>query len=188
MQKRISELTPAEQEARRAYNRQAKRFSREKQKAAETPTEDEWFEQFLGSPQHQDVRNYAEQQHKKISEELGIDANAWSRHPAWYEVDAVVWTLYGFKEKFVREVTEPKGIRVSGSIFPDVIGSRVVATTHRHRLEKSAAYNELYRALLKILDERFGKHLSDDPIERRAALDVKAEIAGTYALPEQEIQ
>jgi len=105
-----------------------------------------------------------------------------------YSVDTILWSAYGFKKNFVREVTEPKGVRVAGLIYPDVIGHKIVAATHRHGLERSQAFSTLYRELLRILDQGFGKHLSEDPIERRAALDIKAELAGTYALPEQEIQ
>jgi hypothetical protein len=68
-----------------------------------------------------------------------------------------------------------------------VIGSHIVADAHRHNLERSQTFLMLYRELLEILDQRFGKPLSEDLIERRAALDIKAELAGTYALPEQEV-
>jgi hypothetical protein len=182
MKKAISELSPEEQQEQRAKWRNAQTKSRANRKAEQTLTADEWFEQFFGSPQYEETRKLAEQQHDKISEELGIDAQAWSRHPGFYSVDTVLWTLYGFKKNFVREVTEPKGVRVAGLIFPDVIGSHIVADAHRHNLEQSQTFSMLYRELLEILDQRFGKHLSDDPIERRAALDIKAELSGTYAL------
>jgi hypothetical protein len=47
--KRMSELTPEEQEERRAYNRSAKQKSREKQKTAQILTADEWWDQFWAS-------------------------------------------------------------------------------------------------------------------------------------------
>jgi hypothetical protein len=185
MRKTISELSPEEQQHQRAKWRDAQTKSRANRKGEHILTADEWFEQFFGSPQYEATRKFAEQQHNKISEELGIDAEAWFRHPAWYSVDAVLWTLFGFKKNFVREVTEPKGVRVAGLIYPDVIGHKIVAATHRHGLERSQAFSTLYRELLQILDQRFGKPLSEDLIERRAALDVRAEIAGTYLLQEQ---
>ena len=182
---KIAELPPDEQEQIRKYNREAKAKSREKRKAAETLTAQEWCDQFLASPEHEEVRLFAESQHKQIAQELGIDDLSWSRHPAWYEVDATIWSFYGFQKNFVRQVTEPNGVVVSGIIFPDAIGSRIVAATHQYKLERSQAFSVIYRELLQTLDQRFGRHLSEDPIEKRAALDVKAELAGIYVLPEQ---
>ena len=188
MRKTISELSPEEQQHQRAKWRDAQTKSRANRKTEQTLTADELFEQFSGSPQYEETREFAEQQHNKISEELGIDTEAWFRHPAWYSADTVLWTLYGFKKNFVREVTDPKGVRVSGLIFPDVIGSHIVAATHRCSLERSQKFSVIYRELLQTLDQRFGKHLSDDPIERKAALDVKAELSGSYTLsPEPQV-
>jgi hypothetical protein len=178
---RIADLPPHEQEKIREYNRLAKKRSRQKQKAAEILSSDEWFEQFFGSPQYEEVRQYADQQHKQIAQELGMDEKSW--HPARNEIDAVLWTVYGFKKNFTREVIDPRGLKVC-LLYPDVIGSHIVAATHRHKLESSKTYRDVYRELLQVLDQRFGKQLSEDPIERRAALDIKSELAGTYVLPE----
>jgi hypothetical protein len=171
---------------RREYDRDQKRKSREKQKleleAKQVFTAQECFDKFFGSPEFRRVHAFAKEQHSKISQELGFDEESWSRHPAFYDVDAVLITWYGFKENFVRRVTEPQGIRVSGLIFPDVIGKHIVAASHRYGLESSPTFKELYRELLRTLDKRFGKKLSGDPVERQSALDVKAELAGTYQL------
>ena len=182
---KIADLPQDEQDRIRKYNREAKKRSREKQKASEILTVDEWFEQFRGSAQYEEVREYAEHQHKQIAQELqalGIDEKSW--HPARPEIDTVIWTLYGFKKNFTREVIEPRGLMVC-LLYADVVGAELVAATHRHNLERSQTFSTLYRELLQILDQRFGQRASEDPIERRAALDVKAELAGTYVLPEQ---
>lgn len=180
--KRMNELTPEEQEARRKYNRERKQQSREKQKAAATPTSDEWRDQFYGSPQCEEVRLYAQRQYKQIAQELCVE----SGHPARYEIDAVLWTLYGFKKNFVREVVEPRGIKVC-FLYPDVIGSQIVAATHRHELEKSGTYSAAYRELLHVLDKRYGRNADvnhPDKVEREAALAVKREIKRLF--PEEE--
>ena len=180
---KIADLPADEQGKIREYNRLAKKRSREKQKASEILTVDEWFEQFRGSPQYEEVREYAERQHNQIAQELqalGMDEKSW--HPARPEIDTVIWTLYGFKKNFTREVIEPRGLMVC-LLYADVLGAQLVAATHRHNLERSQTFSTLYRELLQILDQRFGKHLSEDPIEKRAALDVKAELANKFEFP-----
>jgi hypothetical protein len=98
-------------------------------------------------------------------------------------VHNVAWTLFAFKKSWTQLVHDPRGELVGGGCFADVIGSDIVADTHKFGLEKSQTFSTLYRELLRILDQRYGKSLSQDPFERRAALDIKAELAGEYLLP-----
>ena len=186
MQKRISELTPEEQEARRAYNRERKQKQREreKQKTAEIPTAEEWTWDWAARypERYRELNEYTKKCATTVSEELGRTLG-----PESETVDRVAWTLFAFKKGWVQQVHAPRGELVGGTCFADVIGSHIVAGTHRYGLEKSQAFSTLYRELLHILDDRYGKTLSEDPIERRATLDVKAELSGTYTRPEQEV-
>jgi hypothetical protein len=93
----------------------------------------------------------------------------------------VAWTLFAFKKNWVQQVLDPRGELVGGGLFADVIGSDICSDTHEFSLENSQTFSTLYRELLKILDQRYGGNtLSEDPVERRAALAIKQEIAGTY--------
>jgi hypothetical protein len=76
---------------------------------------------------------------------------------------------------------KPQGKNPAGELvgccFADVIGQHIVPATHKFNLERSPTYSAAYRELLKILDQRYGKNVeSSDPIEKQAAMDVKAEL------------
>jgi hypothetical protein len=181
MQKRMSELTPQEQEERRRYNRDSKKRSREREKqereAVEKLTAHEYCDVFFGSPDYARMREYKKDTVKKITNELGTDLDGQATEVVHYVLSA----SFGFENRIMRQVTDPIGLMVGG-VFPDVIGRQIVAGTHKYNLERSTTFSNIYRHLLRILDLRFGKQLSQDPIEKQAALDVKAELAGTYVL------
>ena len=204
MQKRISELTPEQQEEKRKYNRETKRRSRANQKVGQTPSAEEWFENWPTSfpEQAEQLREHVKGVQRKVRQELKwpdstFETYGWSREkyadtfPLGHtpEADAVhqaACTLFCLKKNqhpFVREVHSPSGVRVGGLYFPDVLGSDLVYATHRYGLNRSQTFATTYRELLQILDQRFGKHLSEDPVERRAAMDIKAELAGEYVPP-----
>jgi len=98
-------------------------------------------------------------------------------------VHKVAWCLFSFKKGWTRSVLDPRGELVGGIYFADVIGKDIVADTHKFSLEKSQTFSTLYRELLRILDQRYGGKISEDPTENRAATDIKKELAGEYVLP-----
>jgi hypothetical protein len=184
---KISEMTPEQIEAKRRYDRAAKRKSRAKQKAESIPTADEWFRswstQFL--QQSVELKTYERQLCAKVYEELGRGEFDPYRSPEAETFSWVAITLYSLRKNtspWVREVRDPDGILVGGLLYPDALGSDFVENTHRFELEESATYSALYRELLRILDERFGHEHTDH------ACDIKLELAGTYVLklPEPE--
>jgi hypothetical protein len=152
MQKRISELTPEEQEARRVYNREAKKRSREKQKTVEIPTAEEWTWDWASRhpEQYRELNEYTKKCASAVSEELGRTLG-----PESEIVDRVAWTLLGFKKNLVQRVSDPKGEIIGGLFFADVIGSEIVTAAHRYGLLKSATFAELFGELLQILDKRY---------------------------------
>jgi hypothetical protein len=178
MKKKISELTPEEQEKVRAYNRENKRKSREAQKTAQTPSADQWTwnwpEHF--PEQNKELNAYEQKFSAKVFEELGREFHPHSS-PEAETLSWVTVTAYCFRKNdspWVHEVDSPNGIIVGGLFYPDVLGSDLVANTHRFGLETSATYAALYRELLRILDKKFGHERTED------AAAVRAELAGTY--------
>jgi hypothetical protein len=192
---KISEMTP---EQKREYNRNQKRRSRANHKAAEyVSTYDEWTWHWdIRFPEEAaEVREYEKQVGKKVAEELGristFETLGWSREkfaeafplgsgtPEAYALNQVTQTLFGFKKNtsvWVHEVVDPNGIIVSGSYFPDVLGSEIVSAAHGYGLKTSQTFVSLYEELLQILDTRYGK----EPTEHSRA--IKAELAGEYVL------
>jgi hypothetical protein len=181
MGKLIADLPLEEQERIRAANREYKRKQRAEEKAALTPSRDEWTwawdENF--PQQYAELRVYEKQFITKVSEELGETFKNYS--PVADTLGRVAIASYCFTKKdspWVREVQE--GTIVGGVFFPEVLGSDLVANTHHYGLEGSASFAAAYRALLRILDKKFGHARPTDAFERKCADDVRAELDGTY--------
>jgi hypothetical protein len=181
-QMRISEMTPEQQAARREYNREQKRKSRANHKAAAyTPTADEWFDSFPTSEHYEELKSYAKRFEETVAEELGREVKD-PRFPLGYispeaeTAELVAWTLFSFKKNLIKRVDTPSGEVFGGMYFADVLGSGIVARTHRFNPEASQTYSTAYRELLLLLDRRYGK----EPTQH--ARDIKAEIAGEYLL------
>lgn len=185
----------------RELDREQKRKSRAVRKtAAYTPSADEWI--WSWENQHPgeaaEVREYVRNIQRKVREELKwppstFETLGWTREqyaeafplgntPEAEAVDHVARTYFGFtqpdKAIWVRRVSDPDGVVVSGSYFPDVLGSDIVAATHRAGLEKSQTFSTLYRELLQILDQQYGHERTEHSIAIRAELDHK------YVLPD----
>jgi hypothetical protein len=179
--RKIRKVPPKGTPEYRDYARQAKRRSREKQKqereAAQIVAAEEYLDGCWDSPDYARMNAYVKQESKKIADELGVNLD----ELATEAVDLVLSTSFGFENGIVRQVSHPNGLMV-GYLFPEVIGRQIVSRTHQYGLERSATFSKIYRDLLRILDQRFGQQLSHDPIERQAALDIKAELAGKYTL------
>jgi len=129
--------------------------------------------------QKEELHKYVIKITKQVQGEMSPDASI----PAAVleiTVHKVAWCLFSFKKGWTRSVFDPRGELVGGIYFADVIGTGIVADTHRYGLERSSTFAVLYQELLRNLDQRYGKNLSEDPTERRAALDIKAELAGEY--------
>ena len=150
---KIADLPADEQEKRRTHNREAKQRSREKQKAAETPTAEEWMWDWAARfpERYRELNEYTKNCATAVSEELGRTLG-----PESETVDRVAWTLLGFKKNLVQTVSDPKGEIIGGLFFADVIGSEIVGTAHRYGLKKSPTFDALFRELLQILDKRYG--------------------------------
>jgi hypothetical protein len=181
MKKTISELTPEEQDKIRAYNRENKRKSREAQKAAQTPSAEEWTWNFADnfSEQYKELNAYVTQMEEKVAEELGRGLGSYDET---YTVDRVARTLFSLKKNsdpWVREVHSPNGTVVGGLYFPEALGSDLIASAHRLGLKKSPTFAALYLDLLRILDKKFGHQRTGDAFEVRCAADIKTELAGT---------
>jgi hypothetical protein len=184
MKKKISELTPEEQENIRAYNRENKRKSREKQRAVKPPSADEWTWNFVDNFPEQDkeLKAYVRQIEEKVVEELGPGLGTGDET---YTVDGVARTLFCLKKNsdpWVRQVHSPNGIIVGGIYFPEALGSELVSSAHKLGLKKSPTFNALYLELLRILDKKFGHMQAGDAYELGCTADIKAELAGTYSL------
>jgi hypothetical protein len=136
----------------------------------------EAYEEFSGE-QKEELHKHVIEIMKQVQAEISIPAAVLET------VHKVAWTLFAFKKGWTQSVIDPRGELVGGTYFADVIGSDIVADTHEFSMEKSQTFSTLYRELLRILDQRYGKNLSEDPTERRAALDIKAELAGEYVPP-----
>lgn len=183
MKKKISELTPEEQENIRAYNRENKRKSREKQRAAQTPSAEEWTGNFAGNFPEQDkeLNAYVRQIKEKVVEELGRGLGSYAETDT---VDQVARTLFSLKKNsdpWVRQVHSPNGIIVGGLYFPEALGSGLVSSAHKLGLKKSPTFTALYLELLRILDNKFGHIRVGDAYELGCVADIKAELAGTYS-------
>jgi len=157
MQKRISELTPEEQEARRAYNRFAQRRSREKQKAAEIPTADEWTWDWRSRfpEQYDDLNSYTKEFVQTIAEELGQEPNQLPLE----QIGQVAWVLHSFEKRLIQTVLDPNGEIFGGSLYADSIGKYVVDATAKFNLTKSATFLAAFRKLLQLLNDRYGKNM-----------------------------
>ena len=130
--------------------------------------------------QKEELHKHAIKIMKQVQAEISTDIPAAVLETT---VCGVPWTLFAFKKGWTRSVIDPRGELVGGGCFADVIGSDIVADSHKFSLEKSQTFSTHYRELLRILDQRYGGKISEDPIEKRAALDIKAELAGDYVLP-----
>jgi hypothetical protein len=176
MKKRIADLSPEEQEKVRAYNRAQKAMSRAKQKAMRyVPTASEAFDSYAAN--HPDrvkeldvyVKDFAAKVSKELCRELGsIEEEC--------VIDRVARCVLGLKRGWVDEVMEPFGEIVSGKYFADVSGD-MVESANRHGLKQSSTFAATYRELLEMLDKRYGYERTED------AAIIRAELAGTYALP-----
>lgn len=181
MGKRIADLTIEEQGRVRAANREYKRRQRAKERDAMTPGYDEWTSTWRENfpQQYADLRAFEKQFTARVYEELGEAFETDSQ--AEETLAEVAVASYCFKKKnspWVREVQE--GTIVGGSFFPEVLGSSLVANTHRYGLARSPCFTAAYRELLRMLDETFGHAGTTDVLERKCADDVRAEIHGTY--------
>jgi hypothetical protein len=189
MKKKISELSPEEQEKVRAYNREQKAKSRANQKAAAyIPTANEAADRFaIDFPEREKELNaYVEQFSNKVVEELGRNLGSPQKDPSgnvvgWdhdeeFTVDRIARCLLGLKKNWIQKVRCPEGELVAGLYFADSSGS-VVESAHRHGLKMSQTFNLLYRELLEMLDRHYGCQQTQD------AATIRAELAGTYVLP-----
>jgi hypothetical protein len=183
---KISELSPEQQEAKRAKWRSAQQKSRSKQKAASVPIADEAFEYFTTKfpTQHQELERYARDAARQVAEELHREFTI----DEAYTVDRVARTLFGLKNNLVHRVSDCDGLIVGGMYFLEALGSDLVASVHRYGMEQSSTFSGLYRELLPILDNKFGDTPTKDAYEARCATDIKAEIAGKRWLDKQELE
>jgi len=144
----------------------------------------EAYEEFSGE-QKEELHKYVIKIMKQVQAEISPTASI----PAAVmeiTVHKVAWCLFSFKKGWTQSVFDPRGELVGGTYFADVIGKDIVADTHEFSMEKSQTFSTLYRELLRILDQRYGEHLSEDKTERRAATDIKKELAGEYVLPQEQ--
>lgn len=178
---KIADLPPDEQEKVRAYNREHKKKSRAKAKAAQTPSADEASDQFP-EEQTQLLREHVSDVLKQIKLELGLEnfGAYQDNQNAEHAIDAVVWTLFSLKKNWIREVHSPDGLLAGGSYFPDALGAVIVESAHRYGLTKSQSFATHYRELLRILDKRFG---GDETKDSRA---IKAELQHQKEQEEQK--
>jgi hypothetical protein len=189
MKKKISELSPEEQEKLRTYNREQKQKSRAKQKAAlYVPTADEAADAFaIDFPEREkELSAYIKQFSNKVVEELGRTLGSpqkdrlgnvvgWDNDEE-FTADRVARCLLGLKKNWVQKVRDPEGELVAGSYFADSFGS-VVESVHRHGLKNSETFRLLYRELLEMLARRYGSQQTGD------VAIIRAELAGEYPTP-----
>jgi hypothetical protein len=182
MGKRIADLPIEEQEKIRAANREYKRKQRANEKAALTPSHDEWTSTWSQTfpQQYAELRAFEKHFTAKVYEESGESFETDSQVEEALARVAIASHCFKMKDSpWVREVQE--GTIVGGVFFPEVLGSGLVADTHRYGLERSPCFAAAYRELLRILDKTFGHAGTTDALERKCAADIRAELSGTYA-------
>src|SRR5260370_11880269 len=160
-----------------------KQKSRASQKAAQVTTYAEWAWDWIQKfpQQYKELTAYQNKFSAQVQEELGRKLSDDEAETLSYASVA----SYCFKKTgspLVRVVSDPKGIIVGGSFYPEVIGRDLVKNTHRFGLETSATYAGLYRPLLAVLDKKFGRTPKEGS-EAESARAVKADLSGTYVLP-----
>ena len=153
MQKRISELTPQEQEERRRYNRFAKQRSREKQQASEIPTYDEWTWDWRSRfpEQYNELNSYTKVFVQTVAEELGQEPNKLPLE----QIEQIAWVLRSFEKRLIQTVFDPNGEIFGGLLYADSIGTYVVAATAKFNLAKSATFLAAFKKLLQLLNDRY---------------------------------
>lgn len=190
MRRRIADLSPEEQENVRAYNREKKRESRQKQRLATyIRTAEEWSDEFASSfpEQVNELNAYVKELSDRIVEELGRklgnpQKDSTGNVVGWnydeeYTVDRVGRTLLGLKKGWVRRVWCPEGELVAGSYFADAdcsFASDVIESAYRHGLKQSPTFVASFRELLELLNKSYGRQQNQD------SAAVRAELAGTY--------
>lgn len=177
--KKISEMSPEEQEQQRKKWREETQASRAVKRAAAAPDADDltwtWSEDF--PQQRVELRAHEEDFTAKVAGELGRDLSDLEEETlAWVSVTSFCFAKNN--SPWVSPVKNPSGVIVGGLFWPDVLGEDLVANTHRFELEKSPTYSSTYRDLLKLLDRKFGKN-NRGP-EALSAITIRAELAGTY--------
>jgi hypothetical protein len=181
MKKRIADLPLEEQERIRSANREHKRKQRAVEKAALTPSHDEWTSTWSQTfpQQYAELRAFEKHFTAKVYEDLGESFETDSQVEETLAQVAIASHCFKKKDSpWVREVQE--GTIVGGIFFPEVLGSSLVADTHRYGLESSPRFAAAYRELLRNLDKTFGHAGITDAFERKCAADVRAELDGTY--------
>jgi hypothetical protein len=154
MQKRISELTPEQQEQQRARWREAQSKSRAGKKVAETPTYDEWSWEFhIRFPEQFDnLNSYTKDFVKTVAEELAREPNELPVE----QIAQVAWVLRSFEKRLIQTVLDPNGEIFGGLLYADSIGKYVVAAAAKFNLTKSLTFLTAFKELLRLLNDRYG--------------------------------
>lgn len=94
------------------------------------------------------------------------------------------WISETFKRNLFKRCDEGE-ICAGGHVFADVAGKQIVHAAHEHSLTSSPTFKEKHFETLRLLDQRYGKPLSGDPVERASQIAVKEELAGKYVFVPQ---
>jgi hypothetical protein len=187
--KKISQMTPEEQEAQREEWRTAQAARREEQRLSKyVPTADEWRDEFAATEHCKTLNVHTKQFSAKVAEELGKEvgsvrvktgsgAHEYYDDDGGYALDRVARTLLGLKRNWVKQVSDPSGELIAGSHFADPdcgFASELIESVYRHGLKKSPTFAASFRELLEMLDKRYGSQRTE------GAAVVRAELAGTY--------
>lgn len=187
--KKISDLTPDEQEAQRQKWREEKQTERAaKKRQAYVPTPYEWMDEFAETEHAKTLSTYTKQFLNKVVEELGRELGEPQRDAAgnvigWsydeeFTVGAVAATLLSLKKNWVKEVRDPNGEMIGGLFIDDCnFASDLIESVHRYGLKKSPTFASSFHDLLKMLNKRYGQHSQESAV-------VRAELAGTYVPPQ----
>jgi len=190
--KKISEMTPEEQEVQRKEWRKAQAARREEQRLSKyVPTAIEWRDEFAATEHYKTLNAYVREFSNRVVEELGknvgsvrvkVGPGAYEYYDddGGYTLDRVAATLLGLKRNWVKQVSNPNGELIAGSYFADPecsFSSDVIESAHRHGLMQSPTFAASLSELLEMLDKRYGRQQSKD------AADIRAELNRTYVPP-----
>lgn len=171
--KKLADMSPQELAAHRPDGRTRQAIRREKIRLGKIIPSAYHFE--MPEEQVKALREYVE----SISETIKAEGSVLDPYDEFI-LRNLCRVLHGFDKEWIQKVTDPDGVLIGGC-FPDAVASEVIQHFHREgQLTKSETFLELYKKFI----HRVGQYYRHAPATDDYIRNIKAEIAGTYRLPE----
>ena len=173
---KLKEMTPEQQEAKRKYDREAKRRQRDRQKQDKErlniPNARDYV---MPEPQQKQLDEYTRSVMTAVAADLNLEKLT---DPDEYIITGVSCVLFGMDHQFTQVVDNPSGMLVGGW-FPDATASEAIKHGHRFpSLLRSSTFSDLYWKLLHAV-VKWSKE-NEQYATREFIQEVEAEIAGAY--------